>query len=118
MTTQAAWGAIPPDTLAVRLWRARNFAGMNQAELAEAIGASAKTVSRYEDGEQTRRSVVMAWAMATGVNLEWLETGKAPSPTDDGASGDVHPLGLEPRTQCLRATVSLLSDYQRMGAAA
>lgn len=61
---------------------------MDQTTLAEAIGSSRRTISGAENGErEPRRAVVMAWSLATGVPLVWIETGEAPSPDGDGASG-------------------------------
>jgi transcriptional regulator with XRE-family HTH domain len=104
-TDMGAWGAIPPETMAHRLQRAREYAGMRQTALAAALQIDVKTVSRYETGGVTKRSTVMAWALATGVNLHWLETGEAPSSPggDDGASGAARPEGLEPPTFWLGA---------------
>ena len=49
---------------------------------------SRRTVVNYESEATTPKPlVVKMWAMATGVDSRWLETGKAPSPGDgDGAS--------------------------------
>jgi transcriptional regulator with XRE-family HTH domain len=54
---------------------------------------SKNTVSNYERGFTTpRRPMLLAWAMATGVALSWLET-------DDAAVLQVvRPKGLEPLT--------------------
>ena len=71
---------------------------MDQTALADAIGASRRTISGAENGErEPRRAVVMAWSLATGVPLSWIETGEAPSPDGDGASV-VRPEGFEPPT--------------------
>lgn len=91
-------GMIPTWTLADRLRKSRDAAGLNQEALAARIGSSAKTVGRYEAGaSEPKRYLVLAWAMATGVDSLWLETGEAPSPSGNGAS-DVPPKGFEPST--------------------
>ncbi|WP_084253082.1 helix-turn-helix transcriptional regulator [Devriesea agamarum] len=85
MTVDAALGNIPQITKAVRLRLAREHAGLEQAELAERIGASRRTIGSAERGERDpRRTLVMAWALATGVPLQWIETGRVPSPDGDG----------------------------------
>ncbi|NHP18411.1 helix-turn-helix transcriptional regulator, partial [Rhodococcus sp. IC4_135] len=85
MTNPHAEGAIPPITLKTRLMLARDYRGMTQAELAELIEVGIRSVIRFEKGEAVpKRGQKMAWAMATGVSYEWLDTGKSPSPDDDG----------------------------------
>lgn len=96
MSIQTA-GVVPDWQLQHRLKRAREHAQMEQGDLAEAIGTSRTTIGNAERGTHTpRRSLVMAWAMATGVNLQWLETGTAPSPDGDGASGEYTPWDSNP----------------------
>lgn len=81
-------GRIPDlNRLTIRLTVAREDAGYTQPGLAEAIGASRGTVSNYERGTVVpRRSTLILWAMATGVDLHWLETGEAPTPGDGGGA--------------------------------
>lgn len=96
MTTAHARGVIPVPTGPQRLMLAREYA--------EQLGVGLATVYRAESGKTTpRRTTIMAWAMATGVDLHWLETGEAPSPDGDGASTVRHQ-GLEPRTRWFEAT--------------
>lgn len=55
---------------------------MTVKQLADATGISEKTINNYEAGRHApRRPSLIAWALATGVSLEWLTTGKAPDPT-------------------------------------
>ena len=99
-------GAIPVFTRSDFLRKAREHAGLSQSELAELTGISRRTISRNEGGDVTlRRPQMIAWAMATGVSLEWLETGtERPRPdSPDGAA--VRHQGLEPRTHWFRASV-------------
>jgi len=66
-------GAAPEWTLGDRLRKARMHAGMRQRELGDVIGVSQVSVNKYEhDGAQPRRPVLVSWAMATGVALDWL----------------------------------------------
>lgn len=82
---------------------ARMHAGMEQAELAEVTGLSRNTIGNYERGKVApRRAVLISIAMATGVDLGWLETGETPAgPGTDGGDGEsvVRHQGLEPRTR-------------------
>lgn len=66
---------LPTWTLGDRLRKAREFAGLDQGELAERIGISRGTVGNYELGHGVRRPkpvVINAWAAVTGVPLSWL----------------------------------------------
>jgi transcriptional regulator with XRE-family HTH domain len=66
-------GAIPHLDLADRLLIARRHAGLDQRELSALIGVSARSIGAAENGNsRPRRPVLMAWAMATGVSLEWI----------------------------------------------
>ncbi|WP_084252687.1 helix-turn-helix transcriptional regulator [Devriesea agamarum] len=78
-------GESPEFTKADRLRKARECAGLEQAELAERLGVARNTVSTAERGVNSpRRIIVRAWALATGVPLYWIETGRVPSPDGDG----------------------------------
>lgn len=73
-------GAVPQFTVGDRLRKAREVSGMDQGELAEAMGVSRKTIGNNESGGVTPRKIVIrAWALATGVDAEWLETGEDPA---------------------------------------
>lgn len=88
MTSATQAGACPPIELRHRLRIAREYAGLDQEQLADRIEAARSTVSNAETGKVTpRRMVVMAWAMACGVSREWLETGQAPPAPDGPGSG-------------------------------
>ena len=53
----------------------------SQGDLAEAIEVSRETVSNYEHGHtKPRRITLRLWALATGVDSQWLETGEVPTP--------------------------------------
>jgi transcriptional regulator with XRE-family HTH domain len=64
----------PPEwTIADRLRKARESAGLDQGELAERIGIARSTVSNYERGTHTpRRPIIRLWAEETGVPMDWL----------------------------------------------
>lgn len=79
MTTLSVPGAIPGWTLADRLRKARAHAGMDQSQLAEMLEVSRGTVANYERATVPARPLmVKMWAMATGVDAEWLRTGEDP----------------------------------------
>lgn len=66
-------GAVPQWTLGDRLRKARTHAGLEQIELANQIGIGRSTVVTYENNQSVpRRPVLVSWALATGVSLEWL----------------------------------------------
>lgn len=93
-------GIVPTLTAAQRLMIARMHVGLTQGEMAERLGVTTATVQRTESGHtRPRRTTVMAWSMATGVNLRWLETGEAPPSGGDDGAGKVRHQGLEPRTR-------------------
>lgn len=71
-------GRIPQWTLGERLRKAREDAEMSQQQLADLVGISRRSVSAYESGDSTpRRPVLLAWALATGVNMGWLHQDEA-----------------------------------------
>ena len=78
MSAQAGW-RVPAFTVGDRLRKARESAGYEQGAFAELIGVSKRTVSNYEcENTHPKVIVLRAWAMATGVPVEWLQTGKEP----------------------------------------
>lgn len=83
MTTANAHGNIPEIVLRHRLRIAREEAGLSVQGLAERMGVARNTVGNAEAGKGTPRKVVLnAWALATGVDITWLETGNAPAGND------------------------------------
>lgn len=84
MTTNPSFD-IPQFTMADRLRKAREHAGVDQRQFADELGIARATVSNYERGAvQPRKIVLKAWALRTGVPLEWLETGEVPSGNNGG----------------------------------
>lgn len=78
MSMNMTTGNVPQWTITDRLRKARELTGLDQGEFASDIGASRGTVSNYERGSKShKRSVLMTWAMRSGVPLEWLLTGQA-----------------------------------------
>ncbi|MGX9294390.1 helix-turn-helix domain-containing protein [Tsukamurella paurometabola] len=82
MTTAHRRGVIPDQPRNLRLELARRHIGASQRDFAEMLGVSNTTVQRAERGDDVRRSTLLAWAMVTGVDLDWLEHGTVP--TDGG----------------------------------
>lgn len=69
----ASASEIPQWTLADRLRKARDHAGLNQADFAKRIGIARSSIVNYETGRTSpSRPVILSWAFATGVSLEWL----------------------------------------------
>lgn len=77
---------IPEFTLGDRLRKARELTGLGVREFAAEIGVSHGTITNAESDRRTVRPItIKAYAMRTGVPVEWLETGIAPTqPTPDG----------------------------------
>ena len=70
-----------------RLALAREVAGIDQSAMSRVLGCARPTVSNYERGfTAPRRSVLVAWALATGVDVDWLITGNE-MPHQDGPDG-------------------------------
>lgn len=78
-------GRIPAWSLTDRLRKAREDTGLSQQDFADELGISRNSVGNYEAGRTSpRRLVLQAWALATGVDLHWLETGEQPHPERPG----------------------------------
>ncbi|OZF05652.1 XRE family transcriptional regulator [Rhodococcus sp. 14-2686-1-2] len=85
MTRAHEAGVVPMWTQPDKLRKAREHAELNQGELASLMGVGRATVARAEQGTTTpRRPVILAWAMATGVSLDWLME-ETPSPDGESA---------------------------------
>ena len=75
---------IPQWTLADRLRKAREIAGFDQGEFAEAIGASRQSLGHWESGRRDPKPIYLrAWADASGVSLHWIETGHEKTPANE-----------------------------------
>lgn len=112
MTTQTN-EVVPEWTVGDRLRKARQVTGLTTREFAERIGVSQKTITSAEnDVHAVRKITFLAWSMATGVPVEWLQTGDVEGtakPRPDGPDGaGVRHLGLEPRTRWFEAPAAPL----------
>ena len=84
--------SVPEFTIADRLRKARELTGLDQAQFAEEIGVSARSVGNYESDKyrsKRKRLVLRAWALRCGVPVEWIETGVAPTPDPDPGITDL-----------------------------
>jgi transcriptional regulator with XRE-family HTH domain len=64
---------VPEWTLGWRLQRSLAHAGVSVQEMADELGVSRGTISRWcNDHNRPRRSDLRLWALRTGVPLEWL----------------------------------------------
>lgn len=74
MSTHAEIGSIPTLTVGWRIRMAREFAGLDQGQLAERTQIARNTISNYENGATTRVKplYLRQIALATGVSLDWL----------------------------------------------
>lgn len=87
MTRAVISGVVPTWNLADRLVKARTHAGLSQTELAEAIDLGRRSITGYENGvREPRRPVLLAWALATGVDQQWLMYG-SDQPSDPEGAG-------------------------------
>lgn len=83
-------GAVPKWTLGNRLWRARSYAELTQQELATRIGVGLRAVKEGEaDVKPPKEWVLIAWALACGVDPDWLKTGHPAPQRPDSGPGQV-----------------------------
>lgn len=110
ITAEHGPGGVPQFDLHDRLRKAREWAGMEQGELAGALDVSRNTIGNYETRATTRLKplVLKQWAMRTGVPYEWLLTGEVPAGPDDGETGGPG----RSRTDDLRGVSTTLSVVQ------
>ena len=93
-------GRVPAFTIGDRVRKARESAGLSQQQLADATGMARSGIVKIEGPEsRPRRTSLIAIAMATGVDLTWLQTGETPAGSDLDGGGVVRHQGLEPRTR-------------------
>lgn len=74
MTTTTT-NSVPTWTRADRLRKAREAAGYRPSQMADIMGVTRQTVTRWERGAKMTKASVQLWAHVTNVPAEWLETG-------------------------------------------
>jgi transcriptional regulator with XRE-family HTH domain len=71
--------AIPPETLGLRMERARRAAGVGVQEMATYLDVARNTVSTWlHDRVRPSDQTLRLWALRCGVSLDWLRTGQVP----------------------------------------
>jgi len=89
MTAAYEHGNVPPIEVRHRLRIAREFAGLEQDQLAEMIGVSRGTIGNAEKGRVKARDITInAWALACGVPRSWIKNGTEPEDRPDGGPGE------------------------------
>ena len=89
MTSAYDQGSRPRIELRHRLRIAREYAGLEQEQLAERMEVGRSTISNAELGKGTPRpTTVNAWALACGVQASWI---KGDTPDGDPDGGGNHP---------------------------
>jgi transcriptional regulator with XRE-family HTH domain len=80
--------SLPVWTLGDRLRKARDHAGLSVQEMADDLGVSRTTISKYEHDATGKRGVprmaILRYADVSGIPIEWIETGTTDS--DEGGS--------------------------------
>lgn len=76
------------QSLAVRIRSARTLGGLTQTEFAKRIGVQRSAVAQWEQYDGTTPSVenLIRIAMATGVQFEWLATGRGTQRIDSSTA--------------------------------
>lgn len=85
MSTSPEPGFVPALTLGWRLRMARESTGMGLREFATHIGVTPDTLTSAErDRRKVRPITINAYALASGVDRQWLETGHHSGDSDGG----------------------------------
>jgi transcriptional regulator with XRE-family HTH domain len=80
MSMQTISTEVPEFDEADRLRKALRVADVPVQDMADYLGVSRNTVSRWINGAVPAKGAVLrAWALRTGVSYEWLAAGRAPS---------------------------------------
>jgi transcriptional regulator with XRE-family HTH domain len=97
MTTQLA-GQIPPVTLGWRMQIALGWAGVSVQEMADDLGMSRNALSRWinDRGTPPRAAFLKQWALRTGVDYNWLNTGEEPTNPTGGIGQPEDPSSAQP----------------------
>ena len=94
--TSGQW-RVPTFDKHDRLGKARESAGISQERMAEMLGCSRRTITRYETSGSIPRSVILGYHVATQTDLQWLETGvPGQSPKLPHLDSNQEPIVLRP----------------------
>jgi len=75
MSIQTATEA-PEWTLGDRIYKTRRSTGLSQAEFAETIGISRRSLGKYENDQTVpNKAVLLSMALFAGVPVDWLRFG-------------------------------------------
>lgn len=89
-------------SLGMRIAASRRDAGISQERLAQLLGTSTRTVTRWESNErQPPIAVLISLSVLTDINLGWIMTGEIDRPSDEYKAmleSEVRPEGFEPPT--------------------
>lgn len=80
---------VPEFDLVDRLHKAMRERGTNATRLASELGVHRNTINNYLSGKPIDRRTIMAWAMACGVSVSWLEHGTVTPPSGGGTNMDM-----------------------------
>lgn len=84
---------IPVWTLPDRLRKARQHAGLRQADIAPLLFVGRSTIAAWENGvHQPGELQLMRWSDVTDVPLPWIKYGIGGSPSPTGGTTDRYPL--------------------------
>ncbi|MFM8155409.1 MAG: helix-turn-helix domain-containing protein [Actinomycetes bacterium] len=88
MTVDMGIENIPLWTVGDRMAKALKSQGVSVHEMADYLGVTRQTVGNWmNDRAQPRMVYLRAWALRTGVPLQWLENGTAPETTNGPEGG-------------------------------
>jgi transcriptional regulator with XRE-family HTH domain len=110
----SAYGA-PKWDLSDRLNKALRHSGKSTQQMADELGVHRNTISNYTSGrKQPDRRTILAWAVATGVPVVWLETGEAAD--DQGPSGGGAEVGAGSAPRAALASLTAMKRSRVRGA--
>lgn len=69
-------GRVPRFEMRHRLALALEHSDLSVNDIANELGVHRNTIGRYLAGKHVPRSVLIVWALRTGVPLRWLEMGE------------------------------------------
>lgn len=101
---------VPQFDLADRMRKALRTSGVGVVEMADYLGVARGTVGNWISGRITpSKQSLRLWALRTGVDFDWLQTGENPHQpaADEGAvmlprlDSNQQPAGYKPEPVCV-----------------